>query len=167
MLVPGDGGLVVEALLHVQGRQLILRGNEGRSAPGPDPPPRPRGAAPPRGLPPPHLLLLGVLRVHVGRAEARALERAVLVAEDAEGSHPGRAGPAGPQQGAPGRPPLRLRRPTASGERRAAPESPEAEPREGEECRREEPEPAPNGGRKRPKMAEMRPAPPGGNAGIT
>lgn len=144
--------------------------DEGRSAltrPGPDPRPGPEGLPRPAASPPPHLLLLGVLRVHVGRAEARAFERTVLVAEDAEGRHTGRAGPAGPRQGTPGRPTMRLRRPTEGGKKRAPPESPEAVPRKGEECRKEEREPAPNGGRKGPKMAEMPPAPPGGNAGTT
>lgn len=66
-----------------------------RAAPGP-PHSQPRHGNPAPRLPPharpPHLLLLGVLRVDVRRAEARALERAVLVAEDAEGRHPRPAG---------------------------------------------------------------------------
>lgn len=69
---------------------------------------------------PPHLLLLGVLRVHVGRAEARALERAVLVAEDAEGRHGGPAGRGRPghNKGRRGRPRLRAERCAGAGRRR-------------------------------------------------
>lgn len=61
----------------------FLRAGPGTAVPLPGSPQHAR---------PSHLLLLGVLRVHVGRAEARALERAVLVAEDAEGRHGGPAG---------------------------------------------------------------------------
>lgn len=69
---------------------------------------------------PPHLLLLGVLRVHVRRAEARALERAVLVAEDAEGRHGGPAGRGRPghNKGRRGRPRLRPARCAGAGGRR-------------------------------------------------
>lgn len=89
------------------GRAPHARPPRGRRAPYPHPSPgassqpaparQPRTPGPPapRVPPharPPHLLLLGVLRVDVRRAEARALERAVLVAEDAEGRHPRPAG---------------------------------------------------------------------------
>lgn len=71
---PGDGPLTPS---RRRGR---------RAVPGASSPPAPHPASAP------HLLLLGVLRVDVGRAEARALERTVLVAEDAEGRHPEPAG---------------------------------------------------------------------------
>lgn len=76
------------------------------------PPWTPQGALPPAPAPPPrgpqpHLFLLGVLRVHVRRPQARPLEGPVLVAEDAEGRH-GERGGAGGEGGGEAQPGPRL-----------------------------------------------------------